>query len=415
MRRGPGSPTAVLVLVCALGLVLVILIAALAPRADDDPVPSTANAGKAGAKAAVLLLGKLGFTASASEQPLEEALPGISQGEAAATTLVLAAPALPIATLEAKRAAIGSFLSRGGTVLATGYSGAALLGHTELRPSSRLGGELCASTPEGRSELARAGAISLADPVVWAEQPSTAYTVAQRCGGEPVVVRWKVGAGTATWWSSATPLSNQGLHNEADLRLFLASLGPSVAHKRPTVLFDESLHSALAGAAPDPLKGLPLSLLLAQVGFVAALGVFSFSRRHGPVRAPPARGSSLPLEFAYAMGALYSRAGATGAPVEAAARRLGRVLQKAAGLAPATVSAGPAAVETALEARFGPSERWAALAGALRPFDSSEGTLSNQRALARVRALDSSARELPQWASEAPHTQVKAEQERKPA
>ncbi len=413
MHKGPRTPAGVLILVCSIGLALTVLIVAFAPRADDDGVPSTSNAGKAGAKAALLLLGKLGFTASASEQPLAEALSAIPRNEVAATTLVLAEPALPLATLEAERAAVGTFLSRGGTVLATGYSGATLLGHTELRPSSRLRGELCESTPEGRSELARAGAISLAAPVVWAEQPSTAYTVAQRCGGEPVVVRWKVGAGTATWWSSATPLSNRGLRDAANLRLFLASLGPSTGHKRGTVLFDESLHGALAGTAPDPLKGLPLSLLLAQAGLVAALGVFSLSRRHGPVRASAAGSSPLSLEFAHAMGALYSRGGATGAPVDVAARRLGRVLQKAAGLTPATVSAGSAAVQVALEARFGPSERWAALARALRPFDSSEGKLSSQQALARVRALDGFARELPRWASEAPSSRVGAQQERK--
>ncbi len=409
MRKGFGSPASVLVLVCSIGLVLVILIAALAPHVDDDPEPTTANTGKAGANAALLLLGKLGVQASASEQPLVEALPAIPQGEIPATTLVLAEPALPTEARESDHVALNTFLSHGGSVLATGANGAALLGHSELQPSSRLGGGLCASTPEGRSELARAGTVSLAAPVVWAEPPSTAYVVAQRCGGEAVVVQWKVGAGTATWWSDAHPLSNLGLHDPASLRLLLASLGPAVAHRASTVLFDESLHGALAGAAPDPLKGLPLPLLLAQFGLVAALGVFSFSRRHGPIRAFAARRHTYPLEFAHAMGALYSRGGATDAPVEAAARRLGRVLQRAGGLSPATVSAGQVAVQTALEARFGASERWAALARALQPGDSPSSVRTKQEALARVRALDSFAHELPRWASEARGEQVTTE------
>ena len=415
MRKGLGSPSRVLVLVCSVGLVLVILIAALALRVDDDPEPATANTGKAGANAALLLLGRLGFRASASEQPLTETLPAVSQNEIPATTLILAEPALPSEALASDRAALHTFLSHGGSVLATGAHGAALLGHSELQASSRLGGGLCTSTPEGRSELARAGAASLAAPVVWAERPSTAYVVAQRCGGEAVVVQWKVGAGTATWWSDANPLTNRGLHNAANLRLLLASLGPSGPDGTSTVLFDESLHGALAGAAPDPLKGLPLSLLLAQFGFVAALGIFSLSRRHGPVRTFAARRHADPLEFAHAMGALYSRGGATNAPVEAAARRLGRVLQKTAGLSPATVGASPEAVQTALEARLGASERWAALAQALQPGDLLSGAPTQQKALARVRALDHYANELPRWASEARGEQVSAEEERKPA
>ena len=269
-------------------------------------------------------------------------------------------------------------------------------------------------------------------PAAWVVEPSTNVAIAQRCGDDAVVVRWRVGAGAVTWWSSATPLTNLGLHTPANLRLLLASVAPASgenigksaganvgrastpdASPRPrTILFDESLHGALAAHEADPLQGLPLPLLFAQAALVMGLLLFFFSRRHGPVRslafAQGARTS--PIEFALSMGALYSRADATSAPVEAAERRLYCVLATAAGLPQGVLrheaavgeptTERPAAVAQALRERFGEQAAWGLLTRDLvRAAAAAEAKPSAREALAVVRALDAHAAALPQQIS----------------
>ncbi len=395
-RTTPANAAARIVLLVSLAcLLLVVAVAMFAPGAEDDPTPATWNTGKAGGRAALLLLSSLGYRAAASEQPLTE----LSASDAAHTTLILAGPRLPGDALKSDRAALDAFLKRGGSVLATGLTGAALLDRSEVHVSPRMFQSLCLTVPEGQSPLARAGSVPLAVPASWTGEPSTSLSVAQRCGSEAVVVRWRVGAGTATWWSSATPLSNQGLHNDASLRLLLASITPSHGAAK-TILFDESLHGAGAIREADPLRGLPLPLLLGQAGLVAALLLFSYSRRHGPVRdvpGTPARTS--PLEFAWSMGALYSRAGATSAPIQAAERRLHRVLATAAGLASDTLSAGPAAIAGAMRARFGEQDAWDILERDLTA-SAADAPASTADTLSLVRALDAHNTALPRQISD---------------
>ncbi len=413
--RNDNSARTVL-LVCCAGLLLIFAVAAFAPGRDDDPVPSTWNTGKGGAKAALLLLPELGYHALASEEPLTRRLDAISAGEAKRTTVVLAEPEEPGDALKGDQAAINRFLQRGGSVLAAGSAGAALLGRAPPQPPRNSArhtfGDVCLTTPEGQSALARAGAVLMVAPEVWAEDPSTEVSVAQRCGGNPVVVRWQAGTGTATWWASATPLTNQGLHEDGSLRLLLSSLAPAasangeplseVRNSSRTILFDESLHTPLAATSVDPLEGLPLPLLLDQAFFVAALMLFSLGRRYGPVRAPEGRRRTSPVEFVYSMGGLYSRAGATGAPIEAAERRLRRSLSLIAGLSPATLSEGPLAIQAALEARLGPAEPWEWIARDLdhaAAATTAEKAIPEGEALTLVRALDSHTRALPQLVS----------------
>jgi hypothetical protein len=388
-------------------LLLLVLLAVFAPPVEDDPTPATWNVGSHGAKAALLLMQGLGYKARAWEQPLAD-LDRLSDAQAQQTTLVLAAPQTDPATADTTRATVHRFLVRGGTVLATGPSGAFLLGHTDLRPTSQFLGDLCLTTPDGQSPLARAGALQLAAPAAWGGDPDTGTLVAQRCGlGETssaVVVQQHVGRGTATWWSAATPLSNQGLHRPASVRLLLASLAPfGQAQTAPTVvartiLFDESLHGDAGAGGPGPLQGLPLPLLWTQVGLVALLLVWSFSRRHGPVRPALVTARTSPLEFAQSMGALYSRGGATSAPLAAAELRLRRVLSTLAGVPRSALDSGPQAIVIALKSRHGEHMLWTAIgdhlqeAARAKEIDAEAAAPSRKRlqeALRLVRAMDS--------------------------
>jgi hypothetical protein len=184
------------------GIFVVILISTIfGPRqTDDDPEPTTYNAGTQGTKAAYLLLSELGYSSQRWESPATQ----LSTVDAAATTLILTQPKLPVKGVAELRSAIVDFLNRGGRVVATGGSGALLLpgGSTEEPSNGNYG--LCDTIPEGAGALARVGQVTMNDYSRWtAAGPE--YRVEQRCGGDAVVVRYRVGKGEAIWWSSPMP------------------------------------------------------------------------------------------------------------------------------------------------------------------------------------------------------------------
>ncbi len=328
-----------------LGGMVVFLIAAvslIAPAtANNDPRPSSYNTAPGGAKAAFLMLEGMGRPVARWDQPMDE----LASVDAPHTTLLLAAPAYTALDKDRLVAAVKSFLDRGGRVLTTGPGGALLIPGGSVKGSRRLS-DLCYTQPEGPGSLARAGQVEIQDVVRWDNEDPRVF-VEQRCGPDAVVVRIPFGKGEAIWWSAPTPLTNAELHNDADLKLLLASLGDN-----RRVLFDESLLQTTR-TQWSATRGLPLFWLLAQSAIVFGLLVFSFSRRRGPIRLPAGVPRSSPLEFAVSMGDLYEKAGATGAATEAAKRRLERVLIRDGGLAPHTVRAGPEAIVAALGARFG--------------------------------------------------------------
>ncbi len=390
-----------LLIVSGTVLLLILAVSLIAPStATNDPRPSTYNTAPGGAEAAFLTLGALGRSVDRWEQPLDELPPNT----AAHTTLVLADPLYSAPEKDRLAAAIRTFLEGGGRLLTTGASGALLIPGGAAGPSHRFGA-LCYTQPEGPGPLAAAGRVEMADVVAWtgttaqtanqSVQPAAAR-IEQRCGPDAVVVRLPVGAGEAIWWSSASPLTNAELHNDADLHLLLASLGPAhspgLDHSGATshdsarrILFDESLQQPVRSKW-SAATGLPLRSLLAQAGLVFALLVFSFSRRRGPVRLPVSVPRSSPLEFAASMGDLYGRAGATGVATAAAKRRLQRVLIRDGGLPQRTAEGDPAEIANALAARFGGD--WTAAADHLREAtETVDISLRARGALALVRAL----------------------------
>jgi hypothetical protein len=327
-------------------LALIVVTGVLAPnREDRDPSPSTWNSGAAGAKAAYLLLGELGYNEVRWERP-EAELPTI---DAAHSTLILAEPSPSFVALTDKnrKQPFEDFLHHGGRIVATGAPAALFLPNAKVTPADRLFTDLCITTPEGPDSLARAGELEMAAPVRWAGD-NPAVRVAQTCGNGAVVVSYPAGSGEVIWWASATPLTNQGLRNNGNLRLLLASVG---ARDR-TVYFDEFMH----GMNESPwtaAHGTPLTGIIIQTSCIAALLLFSFARGAGPHRAlvQPPRAS--PLEFVESMGALYAKAGASQVAIAAAERRLTAFLAHDCGLPAETLRAGPVAIAAAVHARFG--------------------------------------------------------------
>jgi hypothetical protein len=366
-------------------LALIVVMAVVKPAANpDDPRPTTTNNGPQGAKAAFLVLERMGRKVSQGNRPVAEFNDGMGDAEAGRTTLVLAAPAYDQTELARLRAELERFMKRGGRVLVTGPSGAELLPGGEVKARGMLQPALCKTTPEGPGALARAGSVEMVEGAQWSADGAK-FEVEQRCGDEAAVVRFAVGNGEAIWWASAAPMENEELKNDADLKLLLASVGDG-----REIVFDESLHGA-AKTIWDEAKGLPLRWVALQAALLFVLLVVSFSRRRGPLRSPVTLPRSSPVEFATSMGDLYEKAGASSAATEAATRRLLLVLTREAGVAQGTMEAGPEAIAEALRLRLGGD--WALVSEHLLEAQRAEhGVITMRSALALVRALGADAK-----------------------
>jgi hypothetical protein len=369
------------------GAVLLVIAGAsvLAPNDDSDKSPTTYNSGTAGIKAAYLLLGDLGYSTDRWEQPPS----ALSSVDARDTTVIFADPNVPPAQLESVRADIAAFLKRGGRVLATGVDGASLLPEGATGPPTQIFRKVCLTTPEGRSLLARAGQVSITDNFRWTAL-TPAVHVEQWCGSDAVVVSYRVGAGTAIWWSSAMPLTDGGLKDDASLKLLLASVGsPGVdGSSQPghSILFDEYFHG-VETSIYDLTRGLPLRPIAWQTALVALLLILSFSRRNGPIRPLARLPRTSPIEFAESMGQLYRKGGATQAATEGARQRLLRFLRDRCGLSREIVQSDAANIAKALNSRY-PGD-WSDLAEHLnQAFDARYQSLAPRSALALVKALD---------------------------
>lgn len=356
----------------AIILLLIVAVSVLAPATEtDDLRPSTYNTGPRGAKAAFLMLQAIGRTSARLKGPISE----LRTTDAANTTLVLAAPVYSPTDHDAIAAAVKEFLERGGRVLTTGPSGALLLPDGKAGPSTVFVTGVCHTTP-ANGPLAAAGHVEMVDNGTW--NGSKNAEIAQRCGQDAVVVQMPVGKGEAVWWSSASPLTNARLNNDANLRLLLLSAGEG-----RQVLWDESLHEEPAGLW-SAARGLPLGWLIAQLVLIAMLLVLSFSRRNGPLRAPVATPRSSPVEFALSMGDLYEKAHVTTAATDAARRTLLRAIAHDAGVPQVIVNEGPQAIVSALQERLGGD--WTAVGAHLKEAAAAE-TPTQRDALAVSRAL----------------------------
>jgi hypothetical protein len=105
------------------------------------------------------------------------------------------------------------------------------------------------------------------------------------------------------------------------------------------------------------------------------------------MRMPVELPRSSPVEFAESMGDLYAKGEATVAAVDAAKRRLVRVLVREAGLLQTTVDAGPEAIAEALKVRLGGD--WSELERDLKAArETADEKLKGRSALALVRSME---------------------------
>jgi hypothetical protein len=277
-----------------------------------------------GARAAYLLLQQLGYSVDRSFEPL-----AALRRDPATTTLVIALPAVRPSDQDGR--ALRDFLSRGGRVLIAGAETAWFLPEVPKRMGTRsshprkqlaaVPGPLTAGAPE--VELPSAGAgVPLESPLV------PVYGTYE----DAAVLAGRIANGHVVWWAGAGPLLNGGIARPGHVELLVNSIGPSAGR---TVLWDEFYHGHTRSLW-SYFAGTPLPFALLQMMGLAGAALFTFTRRHKPVRALVAEPRTSPLEFIDTMGGLYERARAANAAVATVRSRVRRQLLDAAGLPPST-------------------------------------------------------------------------------
>jgi hypothetical protein len=285
-----------------------------------DDTGSTYASGPRGAKAAFLLLRRLGYDAVRSYEPITAI-----RDTPSSITLVLASPFLPPS--EGDRAALRRFVAAGGVVIATGLRGARFLPDVTSVPM--VVDEVEEDEPEPRgykpamaSALARrAPSIELlASPV----EPvfGSRYTVVYASGDARGVMTARFGSGRVIWWAGTDPVKNRTITAAHHVQFLLNVMG-APAERR--ILWDEHYHgyhrSFLSYVARTPLPAA-----FAHAALIAVAAIVTLSVNRLPLRSLPETPRLAPLEFIDAMGSLYGNARASTVAVDVARSRLRRLL-----------------------------------------------------------------------------------------
>jgi hypothetical protein len=323
MRASVDASDRTLVIVSGILLVLISLgglLLAPRPETASPGFPSSYSTSSAGAKAAYLLLEELGYSVERWSSP-----PSALPKEAEDTVLVLADPFLPASSEE--KAELQAFVRRGGRILATGGTAAALLhlvGVAGTPVASVDWKNFPARVPGPISRLAPV--ISMKGDARWkAKPPQGLAYYGDKQGG--TVVSFRLGGGSVIWWADSSPLTNYGLSQASNLDLFLNSVGEARGRR---ILWDEYYHGQRAGLWTY-LARTPLPWAMLQAGLLALAVVLTYSRRSGPLTALVRESRLSPIEFVETVGDLYARKRAATGALEIAYHRFWSLLSKRLG------------------------------------------------------------------------------------
>jgi hypothetical protein len=311
----------------AVALLLLVCMAAFSPSAtgQGSAVPSSYDSTSGGALAAYSLLMDLHYPVRRwEESPTNLRAPG------ARSILILADPTDPPTSQE--REALLSYVQSGGRVLFSGVSvGQFFTDASSLSPNLTPGWkEFHANFP---SSVSRAADKIVMRPLAFWGLLAESQLQLFGSPGAPVVVAWKMGQGEILWWAGATPLTNAGISQAGNVRLFLNSIDSAGMNQSSIIYWDEYFHGA-RGTLWGYVQKTPLPWGCVQLAiFVSAL-LFTFSRRSGPIFTPAPVSRLSPLEFVETMGGLYQRSGAASLPIAVSYKTLRRELTRRLGLAP---------------------------------------------------------------------------------
>lgn len=319
-------------LLIACGIVLVAVSVAgilMVPQRVSGPrgIPSTYSSDSAGAKAAYLLLGRLGYKEERWDRSPTE-LPKKAQN----VTLILAEPFIP-ATPEEKTAIL-SFVRRGGRVVVTGVFGANLLDLPGIVPASEFEPDWQKFPAELPGPISERAPTVLMQAQAWWKggQPDDLEYYGSHDGG--TVVRFPLGRGTIVWWASCSPLNNYGLTQASNMEFLLNSVGGA---REERVLWDEYFHGVRPGLW-SYMEKTPLPWAMLQMAILALALVLTYTRRSGPVVALTQQSRLSPMEFVETVGDLYSHKRAAAGAVTIAAQRFRSLLARRLGRSPDDVS-----------------------------------------------------------------------------
>jgi hypothetical protein len=297
------------------------LVAPVRPSSGGPGFPTSYSTGWYGAKGAYLLLKELGYSVERWDLAPTE-LPT----DARSVVLILAEPVYPATSGEPQ--AIRRFVGAGGTVLATGASGAALIPDGEARAQEDFLSGPKSYPAVAPSRLSRgAPEITMENHALWEGRSTTPVAIYADLG-DPIVLTYRIGNGRVIWWAAATPLTNGQIRASGNLALFLNSVGSPEGTR---ILWDEYFHGE-RGSLSAYLARTPLPWAALQIGILFLALVITFSRRSGPVRAPETVPRLSPIEFVETLGDLYQSAGAGSAAVATAYLRFRYLFARQSGL-----------------------------------------------------------------------------------
>jgi Domain of unknown function (DUF4350) len=298
---------------------LILALALVSSNESDSGVPSSYSAQPSGAKAAYLLLRDLGYNVHRWEQS-----PAGLPAAGGHTVLVLALPFRPPSPEE--KNALQLYLTRGGRILATGYTADLYLPQADTQREPVPDPIAKQYQPQLVTSLTRGGAIEMSPSAYWKKR-SIGGLAHYADDDRPIVVSYQVGKGQVIWWGASTPLSNAGISRSGNLALLLNSLGEP-AHTQ--VFWDEYFHGSQRSVGAY-MSEMPVLVGLLQGGLVGLAMLLTYSRRTGPVHPADSPSRLSPLEFVETLGGLYRQAHAIRAGLEVpytrfrmrAARQLG--------------------------------------------------------------------------------------------
>jgi hypothetical protein len=306
----------------------------LSPGSDADAAfATTYSTVSEGAKAGYLLLQESGYHIRRWErQPAQ--LP-----DSPGVVLLLTDPTLMPTSEDV--AALNQFVRRGGTLILAGSLAAVFTSFPAPAPAEPEGWKTFAALAPS-AQARSADSIKLNTAAHWTDVKSGIALYGDQ--DVTVVMQFPFGKGQVLWLASSSPLSNAGLREPGNLEFLLASVG---SHETQ-VLWDEYFHGHRESAG-TVVAHPQMKWLGAQLAFFAVAVLVTFSRRHGPLRAPVAESRLSPLEFVTALGDLYERAGAANVAVDIYYERFRYWLTRRLGL---RASATPETISASVRDRF---------------------------------------------------------------
>jgi hypothetical protein len=321
-------------------LVITAIISALVSPGENEssPYPSPYSTSSGGAKAAYTLLSQLGYSVEHWRNSPAKLL-----GHGVNTVLVVDVPTQNPTAEDLQE--IRKYVQSGGRLLAIGPTALALLPHQQLMPGRpRLAWQdYPALMP---SAITRGAPVASMAPTMYWRRDDTTSQVQFGDAERGVVASYKYGKGEVIWWAAPDPLTNRGITQQSNLQLLLNSLGP--AGER-TVLWDDFFHEGEVTLG-ESLLNSPLKWSLLQLGLLAVAVVFTYSRRHGPLRPLQQPSRLATLEFVETLGGLYERVGATELPVQVAYERFRHQLRRKLGI---SATETPQQIAARLQDRLG--------------------------------------------------------------